>query len=156
MLAYVLLGKYHHDVSERGNTVVNHESKRVIVYVANPTILDVTTFRLELIGMTAIAAGSDDQMAAEFSSALPDAVLIDLDLADGRGLYWVEKIASEECSSHIPIICVSTKGDLEQAEQAFKAGARGFLVAPYDPILLEEKLLGMLQQAASPIVGARS
>ena len=44
-------------------------------------------------------------------------------------------------------MCISEHGDLEQAETAFKAGGRGFLVAPYDPVVMEAKLLDLLQAA---------
>ena len=126
---------------------MNFENKRVIVYAAHPIILQITIFRLEMIGIDAIAVSSDEEMTEAISDSLADVVLIDLDLRDSRGLFWIEKIAADEATSHIPIMCLSAHGDLEQAETAFKAGARAFLVTPYDPILLEKKLLNLLEQA---------
>lgn len=126
---------------------MNIENKRVIVYVSHPTVLEITTFRLEMIGIDAVGVATDEEMTEAIAQEPPSAVLIDLDLQDSQGLYWIEKIAADENTSHIPIMCLSVQGDLGQAETAFKAGARGFLVAPYDPILLESKLLDLLENA---------
>ena len=128
---------------------MNIEGKRVVVYVDNPTVLEVTVFRLQLLGMDVKGVSASEDMSAELETALPDAVLIDLDLPQGEGLRWTEKLAAEECTSHIPIMVLSCQGDLQEAEDAFKSGAREFLIAPYDPIVLEDKLLSLMQQASA-------
>lgn len=129
--------------------LMNIEGKRVVVYAAHPTVIDVTIFRLELLGIDAIGVTSTEAMSQSLAAALPDAVLIDLDLDDNEGMRWTEKLAADECTSHIPILCLSSQGDLQEAEDAFKAGARAFLISPYDPIVLEDKLLALMEQAAS-------
>ncbi|MGB7345742.1 MAG: response regulator [Pirellulaceae bacterium] len=131
------------------------ENKRVVVYVAHSIVRDVTLFRLELLGIHAIGVGSDEEMQAELAAAVPDAVVFDLDLDDGAGLRWTEKIAADECTSHVPILCFSSRGDLQEAEDAFRAGARGFLIVPFDPIVFEDKLLNLIQQAQNRPVAER-
>ena len=134
---------------------MNIEGKRVVVYAASSTVMNVTIFRLELLGMEAIGVSSADEMTAALSAALPDAVLIDLDLADGEGMRWTEKIAGDECTSQIPILVISSQGDLQEAEEAYWAGARGFLIAPYDPVVLEVRLLDLMRQASERVVEAQ-
>ena len=123
------------------------EKPRILVYLTHPTVLAVTGFRLRLLGMNAIEINTDKAMADAMAVALPDLVIIDLDLADDAGLRWIERLASDECTNHIPVMCLSTKGDLQDAEAAFKAGAREFLLIPYDPVLLEDKVDVLLHQS---------
>ncbi|MCA9138828.1 MAG: response regulator [Planctomycetales bacterium] len=124
---------------------MNSKKKRILVYIAEPLVLDVTVFRLELLGMAVAGAQTPEDLSDALATALPDAVIIDLDPETPDGMRWVEKIASDEVTSHVPIMCLSSRGDLIEAEQAFKAGARSLLISPYDPVLLEEKLAGMLE-----------
>ena len=132
-----------------GHYRVNFEGKHVVVYAADATVLNVTLFRLELIGINAQGATSDAEMTQALEVAVPDAILIDIDLDEGDGLYWIEKVAADQHTSHVPVMCMSSRGDLPLAESAFKAGARGFLIIPFDPSLLERKLLGLFQQPSS-------
>lgn len=101
--------------------------------------------------MRARAARTADEMSSALAAGLPDAVLIDLDLDGGEGIRWVEKIASDECTSHIPIMCLSSRGDLVEVENAFNSGARSFLISPYDPVVLETKLVALLDRVSSPL-----
>ncbi|QDV81465.1 response regulator [Planctomycetes bacterium TBK1r] len=134
---------------------MNSEAKKILVYIAHPTVLEVTVFRLELLGMRTTGVSSSDEMTEALAEGLPDAVLIDLDLETGEGIRWVEKIASDECTSHIPIICISSRGDLVEVENAYKAGAKSFVISPYDPVVLESKLVALLNLVSEPIATLR-
>ena len=115
---------------------------------------EVTVFRLELLGMKVTPVDTEEAMTEALTSTLPDVVLIDLDLESGRGIRWVEQIASDECTAHVPIMCISSQGDLAEAESAFKAGARSFLISPYDPAILESKLQALLAVSDSKSASA--
>lgn len=130
---------------------MNSKAKKILVYIAHPTVLEVTVFRLELLGMRPIGVSSSDEMSAALADGLPDAVLVDLDLEMGEGIRWVEQIASDECTSHIPVMCISSGGDLAEVENAFNAGAKSFLISPYDPIVLEQKLVALLDRLSAPV-----
>lgn len=125
----------------------HEESSRILVYLAHPDVLRLTAFRLRLLGFDAIDVATDQQMSDAISEALPDLVIVDLDLEEGAGSKWIERLASDECTNHIPIMCVSKEGDLQDAETAFKAGAREFLLIPYDPVQLEDKVDHLLYQS---------
>ncbi|OYP34434.1 two-component system response regulator [Rhodopirellula sp. MGV] len=120
-------------------------TRHVLIYIAHPIVADVTEHRLGLLGIRVTNVHQDSEMAEAISGSLPDAVVVDLDLDQGAGLRWIESIASDECTSHIPILCLSSRGDLVEVEQAYKAGAIGFLVSPFDPIDLENKLIDAIR-----------
>ncbi len=133
---------------------MNPNAKKILVYSAHPTVREVTVFRLELLGMLATGIADKEQMTASLGEGLPDAVLVDLDLEMGEGMRFVEDLASDECTSHIPVMCLSSRGDLVEVDNAFKAGAMGFLISPFDPVVLETKLAALLDREQSvPIRG---
>ena len=123
------------------------DRERILIYIANPIVSDVTAFRLDLIGMEVVAVRSEQAFSQSLKESLPDAVIVDLDLQSGEGMRLIEQLASDECTSHLPVMCVSSRGDLTEAEAAYKAGVRGLLVAPYDPLVLESKLRHLLDEA---------
>lgn len=110
-------------------------------------VADVTEHRLGLLGMGVTRVTNEAAMSESISVSLPDAVIVDLDLDQGAGLRWIETIAADECTAHIPVLCISSRGDLVEVEQAFKAGAVGLLVSPFDPIDLENKLIQAMRNA---------
>tara|TARA_R110002049_G_scaffold27321_2_gene94123 strand:- start:238429 stop:238833 length:405 start_codon:yes stop_codon:yes gene_type:complete len=110
-------------------------------------LAEVTEFRLKLSGMHPVAVTSAEMMSAEIDAGLPDAIIIDLDVNEGTGVGIVERLASNEITSRIPILCMSAEADLPHAEEAFAAGASEFLVVPYDPIMLEDKMIAMVKLA---------
>lgn len=130
-----------------GDSGFKVEQERILVYIAHPTVLEVTTFRLDLMGMSSVGVSNGEAFSQALRDSLPDAVIIDLDLDTGEGMTWVEQLASDECTSHVPIMCISSRGELTEADAAYKSGARSFLIAPYDPVVMESKLRKMLDDA---------
>jgi len=59
---------------------------------------------------------------------------------DARGLLRVA------AHSPIPIMAISDNADLDEVERAYAAGANDYLVIPYDPSMLEEKLEKLLDR----------
>ena len=128
---------------------MNDTQTRVLLYVSHPVLAEVTAFRLHLLGLAPIIANSGSMLFAKLDEALPDVVIVDLDVDTGSGLQIIEQLSSNEVTSLIPILCMSAEGDLNTAEKAFAAGAREFLVVPYDPVTLEEKIIRLVARAAN-------
>ena len=127
--------------------MIHDSESRVLLYVSHPVLAEVTEFRLKLLGLSTVSVASAEMMTTEIDSSLPDAMIIDLDVDEGTGVQIVERLASNEITSRIPILCMSAEADLPHAEEAFAAGANEFLVVPYDPIMLEDKMVAMFKQA---------
>ncbi|MEX2121098.1 MAG: hypothetical protein WD847_16015, partial [Pirellulales bacterium] len=56
-----------------------------------------------------------------------------------------QRLSSEERTSRVPIMAFSSSGDLDDVERAFTAGAKEFVVTPYDPAVLQRKLQALLE-----------
>lgn len=71
-------------------------------------------------------SGSISEALAYLSSHNPDAVLLDLELPDSKGLETLEKI--QNAASHLPVVVLTGLSDEELGIRAVQKGAQDYLV----------------------------
>ena len=123
--------------------------KRILLIEPEPVLAEVTAFRLELHGYAVETVESAEAALRITTEQQFDMILMDLVLPgmDGHGL--LEKLSSDESTSNIPVIVLSVDADLDQVQKVVAAGAVDFLVVPFDPEALEEKVT---KHAFKPVV----
>jgi signal transduction histidine kinase/DNA-binding response OmpR family regulator len=85
------------------------------------------------------------QGALEKAAALlPSAILLDLNMPEGSGLYFLAQLKADERTRNIPVIITSVE---ERRSEALKLGAIGYLVKPYT----QKDLQNELEKVATPI-----
>lgn len=124
---------------------------RVFIFVSEPVVGELTEFRLRLLDLEPVVLSNSEELAAALEDGLPSLFMLDLDLVETDTMQLIEKLASDEVTSRIPVLCVSREGDMGEAERAYQAGARDFLVIPYDPLVLEKKVLRTLESLGDPV-----
>jgi len=70
-----------------------------------------------------------------FSTQQFDAIILDINLPDGSGISFIDKV--REISSDIPLIIITGEGDIPLAVDAMRRGADNFLTKPVDMAGLE-------------------
>ncbi len=113
----------------RENTEQVTEIVRILLVEDNPgdarllreTLAERRDFPVELLHVETLSAGLD-RLAQERIQA----VLLDLDLPDSRGLDTVTRITSQE--AEVPIIVLTSLDDRAMALEAVRQGAQDFLV----------------------------
>jgi len=117
------------------------KSKHFILVVEDdPLLADITAFRLELLGFEVLTVEKPDAALAQFEEKQVDLVIVDLELAGLKGLDLIHQLQVNETSYQTPILVFSTDPGLDVVQKAFKAGAKDYLVTPYDPAVLENKI----------------
>ncbi len=124
-----------------------HTIKPVLVFTSQPIISDITAYRLKLLNLDPLVVSDEEELNNELQTQLPSLLVLDLDLTQCDAIPIIERWSSDEATSQIPVLCLSSEGDLTKAERAFLAGAREFVVLPFDPIVLENKVLSLLEKA---------
>lgn len=119
----------------------------ILIFAAEPIVAELTSHRLQLLDLHPIVLNNEQEFEEQLAACLPSLIMIDLDLTEFSAMALIEKLSSDELTSRIPVLCMSAEGDLDRAERAFQAGAREFLVLPYDPLVMEQKLLRSLANA---------
>lgn len=73
-----------------------------------------------------------------------DVLVTDWNMPEMNGLELVQKVRSEDKYSELPIIMVTTEGGKAEVITALKAGVNNYIVKPFTPQVLQEKLEAVL------------
>jgi CheY-like chemotaxis protein len=95
-------------------------------------------------------AKSGDMALAALGRITPDLVLLDIEMPDMSGFEVMAKLAGLPLPQDMPIIFVTSHSEENTIRQAFQKGAAGYIVKPFSPDLLREKVrqaLGMREDA---------
>lgn len=107
-------------------------------------------FMLECEGIAAAAYPTAKAFLADFDRRIPGCILLDVRLPDVSGPDIQAVLALE--GADVPIIFITSYGDVETAVEALKAGAADFLLKPVDG----EKLLDVVRKATAGCIAKRS
>lgn len=72
--------------------------------------------------------------------APPDLILLDVVMPEVDGFAVCERLQSEPATESVPIIMVTTRGEAEHVERAFKTGCSDFITKPIDGLELLAKV----------------
>ena len=123
------------------------QNATILLIEEEPTLREITSFRLELLGYQVVTKITADEANQVLMGTLPDLIAIG-HVAEMESIEFLNHLSNDPRTSELPIIYLSGNSDLDQVQRAFNAGADEFLVTPYDPIVLEKKIEGLLLAAA--------
>ena len=106
-------------------------------------VLDLITFRLQLLGYRVITAKSGEEGLSLAEAQHPDLIILDVTMP---GLKESETLRT------IPILMLTARSEVEDVNKAVAAGADDYVVKPYDPANLEMKIR---RQLSSGKAGSR-
>ncbi len=113
---------------------------KLLLVQAEPVLAELTSFRLELLGYRIDLVQSGGEAISSLQQSLPDLVIVDTHLLDGDGIEWIARVRGEYAADQLPVIIFSLDPSLETVERAFHAGAQDYLITPFDPTVMEEKI----------------
>ncbi len=112
-------------------------------------LADLTSFRLELLGFSLRVVSSSLEAQQQIESRKPDLLIIDSVLPDGDGIDYVSRLRTEFTPEELPVLVFSINPTLDSVERAFAGGAQAYLVTPFDPTTLEEKIQVLLKSSTT-------
>jgi CheY-like chemotaxis protein len=119
---------------------MSEQSHTILLIEGDATLLEITAFRLELLGYSVVSYSSAEQAIEWLTSQLPGVIIVDHALPGMDGVEFINRLSNDTRTSEIPIMFLSTNGDLDDVQKAYNAGADEYLVIPYDPMVLESKV----------------
>ena len=119
---------------------------KVLVVDDSSTMRRIIVNTLARLGYKDVVQGADGLEAWEAMQANPDVnvVITDWNMPNMNGLELVKKIRAEEKYIDVPIIMVTTEGGKAEVITALKAGVNNYIVKPFTPQVLKEKLQAVL------------
>jgi CheY-like chemotaxis protein len=123
------------------------QQKKILVLEEDPTLLDITAFRLELLGYDVWPFETGAAALERIAQEAPDMVCVG-HFSDGDPVELLNRVSDDPRTASVPILMLSANSDLDQVQRAFTAGADEFLLVPYDPLVLEKKVDSLLTAAS--------
>ena len=124
------------------------QSPQILLVEEDPTLREITAFRLELLGYDVVPQPSAERALEWLRDQLPTLIIVDHILPGMDGIEFINRLSNDVRTSDVPVMFVSTNADLEDVQKAYVAGADEYLVIPYDPIVLESKVERLAQAMA--------
>jgi len=129
------------------DTTMTMEDATILLIEEEPTLMEITSFRLELLGYQVVRQQSADSADMWLREQLPNLIAVG-HVAEMESIEFLNHLSNDPRTSEVPIIYLSSNTDLEEVQRAYNAGADEFLITPFDPLVLEKKVDGLLAAAA--------
>ncbi|WP_291952543.1 chemotaxis response regulator CheY [Campylobacter sp.] len=116
-------------------------------------VVDDSSTMRRIIKNTLVRLGHKDVLEAEHGLEAWDllsqnddikVLITDWNMPEMNGLELVKKVRAEEKYADMPIIMVTTEGGKAEVITALKAGVNNYIVKPFTPQVLKEKLEDVL------------
>lgn len=78
----------------------------------------------------------------------PDLIILDVMMPEMDGLEACKHLKKDKISASIPIILLTAKGQITDIEKGFKSGADAYVVKPFSPARLLEKVEEIFEKVA--------
>ncbi len=124
-------------------------NKTVLVVEDNPDNLTTINAILEDAGYRCLHAGDGDRAVAVAGEAVPDIILMDIQLPGTGGLSAAGRIKSDDALRHIPIIAVTARAMQGDRELFLASGCDDYIAKPVEPKGLVETMERWLNRAAT-------
>jgi two-component system, chemotaxis family, chemotaxis protein CheY len=123
---------------------------KFLVVDDSPTMRRIMINSLKGIGYSEIIEANDGIEAYDKLIAEPvDFIITDWNMPNMTGIELTRKIRTTDTIKTLPIIMVTTRGLKEDILEALKASVNNFIVKPFTPQILKEKINSVLQASTN-------
>ncbi len=124
---------------------------RFLVVDDSPTMRRIVINALKTFGYTEVVEAGDGREGFDklLSGEKVDFVITDWNMPNMSGLELTKAIREHDSFKHLPIIMVTTRGLKQDIIEALKARVNNYVVKPFTPAVLKEKMDLVLGQTAS-------
>lgn len=95
-----------------------------------------------------LEAGSGVQGIELLRAQEVDLIFSDINMPQMNGLEFLRQVAADGLSPGTPIVMITTEGSTEHVSEAIQAGARGYILKPFTPEHIKERVLPLLEGVA--------
>lgn len=119
---------------------------KLVVVDDSSTMRRIIKNTLARLGYKEVFEGEDGLKGWEVLDANPDTgmLITDWNMPEMNGLELVKKVRADSRFVDLPIIMVTTEGGKAEVITALKAGVNNYIVKPFTPQVLKEKLGAVL------------
>ena len=119
---------------------------KILIAEDEPDIRDLIAFTLKFAGHEVVAVGNGAEALEAAPNVMPDLILMDVRMPRMTGYEACEKMKADPTIAHIPVVFLSAKGQDAEIRTGLSAGASEYLLKPFAPYELSEKVNELLQK----------
>jgi DNA-binding response OmpR family regulator len=123
--------------------------KKILVVDDEEDVAKALKARLKANGYHVISATDSVQAFMMANKEKPDLIILDIMIPGGGGFVVAERLKQSSATHHIPIIFLT--GISGGEERAYKVGASGYMMKPYQPEKLLETIHNTLDISGTQI-----
>lgn len=128
--------------------------KRVLVMDDMASIRDAMIMALKGLGFTNITQAIDGQQGIEKVAALGaekpfELIFSDIMMPKCTGIEFLKKLRALEYGKKIPVIMVTSENELSTVLEAVEAGANSYVLKPFTPKMIEQKIVEVFTKKAA-------
>jgi len=120
---------------------------KILIIEDEKDIRQLLIYTLQYAGFT-VTAGRDGEDAVRLAEEeMPDVILMDVRMPRLDGYEACKLIKTNEKTAHIPVVFLSAKGQDTEIDKGFEAGASDYLLKPFTPTELIERVKLILKES---------
>ncbi len=95
---------------------------------------------------TTVAASAEDALECLRDAGGFDLIMLDWMLPQMSGLEMLRMVRASRRFAQTPVVMITSNDEQDDVLEAFKAGATDYIIKPFAPALLEEKMTGLVRK----------
>ena len=123
---------------------------KILIAEDERDIRDLIAFTLRFAGHEVVAVGNGAEAVESAPVEMPDLILLDVRMPRMTGYEACQLIKADPRVQHIPVVFLSAKGQESEIQTGFSVGAVEYLLKPFAPMELSEKVNELLIKFARP------
>ncbi len=117
---------------------------KVLIVDDSRSMRRLITMALKHIGETDIMEAEDGVQAVhKLQEGIPDLILLDWNMPNMSGIEFLKRIKGHDKLKDIPVVMVTSEGKNTVVQEALDAGAEGYVVKPFKPQELAQRIRKM-------------
>jgi DNA-binding response OmpR family regulator len=122
------------------------DRKRILVVDDETYIVHILEFTLTMEGYEVLTAADGEEALRRLEQDHPDLVVLDIMMPKLDGYEVLRRIRADEEFRQLPVILLSAKGRPIDRETGLEIGADDYIVKPFSPRRLLEKIQDLLER----------
>jgi DNA-binding response OmpR family regulator len=124
----------------------------VIVADDDPIIINLVSLRLGMAQYEVVVAHDAVAALAMVRARRPGLVILDIQMPGGGGLSALSQIKADPEISGVPVMMMTGERNAETVLQAMEGGADDYLVKPFNPDLLLQRVSRLAGKNSKPVL----
>jgi two-component system phosphate regulon response regulator PhoB len=119
--------------------------RRIVIADDDPMIISLVSLRLEIAGYEVLPARNGAEALALIRKIHPAAIILDIDMPGMSGIEALDAIKADPAIDKLPVMILTGERNTETVMQAMGSGASDYLVKPFQPDRLLDRVNRMVQ-----------